>query len=727
MSNPPVPEKMSAIKLALLAKQTRAKTAEILNAEPIAIIGMGGRFPKAVSPEALWQLLIQKGDAISEVPPDRWLGADYYDPDPSVPGKMSTIQGGFLDQVDQFDPAFFGISPREAHRMDPQQRLFLEVAYEALQDAGQVDKQLAGSQTGVFVSSYHNDYGLMQQTNPEDIDSRTLTGVIHSIVPNRLSFLLNLHGPSLSIDSACSSSLVAVHLACQSLRNQECDMALAGGVSLIIAPEVMISLSQVGFLAPNGRCKTFDASADGFGRGEGCGVVVLKRLTDALAAGDHVLALIRGSAVNQDGRSNVLTAPNGLAHQDVVRRALRNAQLLPDDITYVETHGTGTVLGDPIEVEALAEVFGGPRQDGQPCVLGALKSNIGHLEAAAGIAGLIKVVLSLQHGSIPPNVHFQTLNPYISLENTPFIIPTETIAWAGGAKDRIAGVSSFGVGGTNAHVIIAEAPRLPDPKLPDDVAKRPFLLTLSAHTPEALRQRAHALADTIDSTDSTLYNLTYTTNVRTSHYTHRLAVVTHSPQELREKLKAFSNNTRQSDLISGQKIPGKRRKLGFVFSGQGSQWWGMGRDLLQQEPVFRAIIEQCDTLLQAYTGWSLLSELMAPEAQSRLDETEVAQPAIFALQIGLTALWRSWGIEPNVVVGHSVGEIAAAYIAGALTLEDAIRIAYHRSRLMQQATGTGTMAAVGLPAAEAEAVIAGYGSRFICGGHQQSHEYCLVG
>jgi acyl transferase domain-containing protein/acyl carrier protein len=710
---------ISAVKLALLAREMRSKADELkpLNAEPIAIIGMGCRFPGgANSPQAFWQLLKNGVDAISETPADRWDVNAYYDPDPAVPGKMTTRWGGFLDQVDQFDPGFFGISPREALRMDPQQRLFLEVAHEALEDAGQVREQLAGSQTGVFVASYHNDYGHLQYADLAQIDAYTSTGTAHSIVANRLSYLLNLQGPSIAVDTACSSSLVAIHLACQSLRSEESSLALAGGVSLILSPEVTISLSNWGFMAPDGRCKTFDAGANGFVRGEGCGVVILKRLADALADGDNIRAVIRGSAVNQDGRTNVLTAPNGLAQQAVIRQALDNAGITPDQISYVEAHGTGTSLGDPIEVEALAEVIG-TRPADEPCVLGSVKTNIGHLEAAAGIAGLIKLVLSLQHECIPPHLHFTALNPHISLKCMPFVIPTQIVPWSSSSKRRYAGVSSFGFGGTNAHVIVEEAPQLP--VMPEaEAATGPYLLPLSAHSPEALQALAQAYYEFLTGGDASggefktsLADMCYTASARRSHHNYRLALVAQSYQEFGEQLSAFLQGEAKPPVVTGRKSGGERAKPVFVFSGQGPQWWAMGRELLAQEPAFRATIEQCDELFRRYAEWSLLAELMATEEQSRLDQTEIAQPALFALQAGLAALWRSWSILPGAVVGHSIGEIAAAHTAGVLSLEDAVRITFHRGRLMQQATGLGKMAAVEVPVAEAERLIAPYGSR----------------
>jgi acyl transferase domain-containing protein/acyl carrier protein len=698
---------MSAVKLALLAQQMRSESESIgfLNSEPIAIVGIGCRFPGgANSPDDYWQILKNGTDAIVEVPADRWDIDAFYDPNPSAAGKMNTRWGGFLSRIDQFDSAFFGIAPREAARMDPQQRLLLEVAWEALEDAGQTREGLAGSQTGVFVAVYHSDYAQLQIANPEYIDAYTSLGTAHSIAANRISYLLNLQGPSVTVDTACSASLVAVHLACQSLRNQECSLAIAGGASLIISPEVTISLSKWGFMAPDGRCKTFDSSANGFVRGEGCGVVVLKRLSDALADGDLILAIIRGTAVNQDGRSAGITAPNGLAQQAVIRQALKNALVTPAQVSYIEAHGTGTSLGDPIEIEALAEVYGQSRE----CLVGSVKTNIGHLEAAAGVAGLIKVVLAMRHRLIPPHLHFKELNPHISPANMPFVIPAKLRPWPALADRLLAGVSSFGFGGTNAHVILEEAPQLP---AADEIDDRTLLLPLSAQAPAALEALAKRYIDFLTAEAAPLNDVCYTASARRSHYDHRLAVAGRSREEFVERLQSFLQGETRSGLAAGRRASGSRAKPVFVFSGQGPQWAGMGRQLLECEPVFREVVTRCDELLRQYVNWSLLDELKADEAHSRLAETEIAQPAIFAIQAGLAALWRSWGIEPGAVVGHSVGEVAAAHVAGVLTLEEAVRVVYHRSRLMQEATGLGKMASVELPLAEAERVVAGYANR----------------
>jgi acyl transferase domain-containing protein/acyl carrier protein len=609
---------------------------------------------------------------------------------------MSTRWGGFLPGLDRFEPSFFGISPREAATLDPQQRLFLEVACEALEDAGQLAPRLAGSRTGVYVGTHTNDYSWMLFCDASALDAYSSTGTAHSIVANRLSYVLDLRGPSVAIDTACSASLVAVHLASQGLRNRECDLALAGGVNLLLSPLWSVALSKLGMLSPDGRCKAFDARANGIVRSEGCGVIVLKRLADALADGDHVWALIRGSATNQDGRTNGLTAPNGLAQQAVVRQALADAGVEPAEIGLVEAHGTGTPLGDPIEVEALAAVLGNSGE--RPCLLGSAKTSIGHLEAAAGIAGLIKVVLSLHHEAVPGLVHFHELNPHINLAGTRLAIPRALQPWPRGASRRCGGVSAFGFGGSNAHVVLEEAPA--DVAAMAPPARRPHLLVLSARGPEGLRSLARSYQEWLADPDRDveLGSVCASAAIRRVHYPHRLAVVGASREELVARL---TEMTEAFPPVPTAAPAG----LAFVFSGQGTQWPAMARELLAGEPAFRRLVEACDGLIRAEAGWSLL-EVLETSDEARLRRTEFAQPAIFAVEVGLAALLASWGIVPVAVAGHSVGEIAAAHVAGALTLADATRIVLHRARLMQGAEGRGRMVSVELPEAEAMRAIA---------------------
>ncbi|MGH2355887.1 MAG: type I polyketide synthase, partial [Chloroflexota bacterium] len=548
--------------------------------------------------------------------------------------------GGFLEGPDRFDAEFFEVSPREAAAMDPQQRLFLEVAWQALEQAGQTRERLAGSRTGVFAGACIADYARLQLSRKERLDAYTLSGAADSIIANRLSYWLDLRGPSVAVDTACSSSLVVVHLACQSLRTGDSDLAIAGGVNWILAPDVTRTLESWGMLSPDHRLCAFDARANGFVRGEGCGVVVLKRLADAVADRDPVLAVIRGSAVNQDGRSNGLTAPNPAAQVDVIRRALAQAGLEPDDITYVEGHGTGTALGDPIEIDALCQVFRSgpsPARRGSPCWLGAVKANLGHLEAAAGVAGLIKTVLALRHRVIPGQVHFDRWNDAVRDAHAPFEITTAPVTWQTDGRSRCAGVSAFGFGGTNAHVVLEEFAAAAEPS---DVRDGDWLLALSAQSPQALREVAGRYRDFLADqapatgrqplTDATLAggslgDICYTAAVRRTHHSHRIAVVAPTAAEMGRKLDGLLR-----DRFEGVKAATRRSGVLFVYSGQGTQWAGMGRDLLAAEPAGRAVIEQCAALIERHGGWSLARELTAPEPVSRLHRTEFAQPAIFA-------------------------------------------------------------------------------------------------
>lgn len=694
---------------ALRELRTRLEAVESARREPIAIIGMGCRFPGgADSPEAFWRLLRDGVDAVTEVGRDRWPAEELYDPNPDAPGKAATRWGALLERLDLFDADFFGISPVEARRMDPQQRLLLEATYEALEDAGQPLERWVGGRVGVFVGvhSHSNDYTWKQLRDLELIGMHTATGTAHSIIANRLSYCFDWVGPSLVVETACSSSLVAVHLAVRSLRAGESDMAVAGGVNLVLTPEATVAFTKLHMMASDGRCKTFDSRADGFVRGEGCGVVVLKRLSDALADGDPILALIVGSAVNQDGATNGLTAPSGRSQVAVVRDALEDGGVDPARVTYVETHGTGTALGDPIEVEALAEVLG--RVEGPPCVLGSVKTNIGHLEGAAGIAGLIKVVLALQHGEIPKNLHFRELNPHIELEGTRLELATSPRPWPVGTG-RYAGVSSFGFGGTNAHVVLCEAPVAAGSggeigEAGAAEAPGPLVLPISARSAAALRDSVSRWAEFLSETDAAFPDICRSAALRRTHHEHRLAVVAESASAAAERLREFAAGQAVAEVVVGWASPGGRPGLVFVFTGQGQQWVGMGRDLLESEPVFRSALEACDAEFRPLAGRSLLDDLAADA--SWLERTDVAQPALFALQVALAELWKSWGIVPDAVVGHSLGEVAAAHVAGALSLSDAIRIVFLRGRLMHQSAGRGRMVAVALSAGEAAKVVA---------------------
>ncbi|MBT8226482.1 MAG: acyltransferase domain-containing protein, partial [Dactylosporangium sp.] len=674
-------------------------------AEPIAIIGIGCRFPGgADDPQSFWQLLCEGRDAVTEVPADRWTAADFLDDDPAVPGKTVTRWGGFVDTVDAFDPPFFGISPREAARMDPQQRLLAEVAWEALEDAGVAAERLAGSPTGVFVGIATSDYAHLQLQDFTRIDAFTGTGNAFSIAANRLSYLLDLRGPSMAVDTACSSSLVTVYQACQSLAQGDCSVALAGGVNLILSPALSINFSKAGAMAPDGRCKAFDSRADGYVRAEGAGIVVLKPLAAALSDGDRIYATILGGAVNQDGRTNGLMAPNPHAQEAVLRAAYTRAGIAPDLVRYVEAHGTGTLLGDPIEAKALGAVVGAGRDRSEPCQIGSVKSNLGHLEAAAGIAGLIKVALMVRNRMIPPSLHYQRPNPHIPFPELALAVADSLRPWPESAEPALAGVSSFGFGGTNAHLVVREAPQ---PAEPGDDAALAHVLTISAHSDQALRDlvaRYEARLARPDS-DLTPASLCRAAAVRRVHHDHRLACVGGSLGELREGLGAFAREQESPGLSPGGRRIARHPTVTFVFSGQGPRWWPLGSELLDAEPVFREVIERADTVLRRHVDWSLLEQLTADPDASHLADTAVGQPALCAVQIALAALWRSWGIEPAAVVGHSVGEVAAACVTGALDLEEALLVAFHRGRVIRSAVGGGRMAVVGLSSEQTRQVL----------------------
>ena len=572
--------------------------------EPIAIVGMACRFPGgANTPEKYWQLLRDGVLAITEIPPQRWSIDAYYDPDPNVPGKMYTRYGGFIDTVDQFDPQFFGISPREAIDMDPQQRLLLEVSYTALERAGQSPQELNGSRTGVFIGISFDDYAKFSLNSGDltRIDAYSSLGNTRSIAVGRLSYVLGLQGPTMQLDTTCSSSLLAVHLACQSLRSGESNLALAGGVSLMLSPEPMIGFCKLKALAADGRCKTFDAKADGYVRGEGCGIVVLKRLSDAIANGDRILALIRGSAVNHDGQSNGLTAPNGSAQEAVIRQAIANAQVKASQIQYLETHGTGTALGDPIEVLALGKVLSEGRSKDNLLRIGSVKTNIGHLEAAAGVASLIKVVLALQYKHIPPHLHLQEPNPYIPWEKLPIAVPNQLTFWDAKAGQRLAGISSFGMSGTNVHMILSEGTKNSEFRIRNSELLHPHLLTLSAKTPEALQELVINYEQYLTA-NPTLFiaDVCFTANTGRSHFEHRLAMFVSSIAEARQKLANTAKN--DINIFTGIASTRQHPKIAFLFTGQGSQYVNMGRELYETEAVFTRQIDHCCELLIPYLG-----------------------------------------------------------------------------------------------------------------------------
>ncbi|WP_204807918.1 type I polyketide synthase [Mycobacterium riyadhense] len=671
-------------------------------AEPIAVVGIGCRMPGNVfGPESFWDLLVEGRDTVGEVPADRWDADAYYDPDPQAPGRMTTKWGAFIDDVAGFDADFFGITPREAAAMDPQHRLLLEVAWEALEHAGLPPDSLNGTQTAAIMGLSTFDYTIVNIERRAEIDAYLSTGTPHSAAVGRISYLLGLRGPAMAVDTACSSSLVAVHLGCQSLRLRESDVALAGGVQLSLSPFTSIAVSKWTALSPTGRSKAFDATADGFARGEGCGVVVLKRLSDATRDGDRVLAVIRGSAINQDGRSNGMTAPNALAQREVINAALRQADITADSVRYVETHGTGTILGDPIEFEALASSYG--RGDGS-CALGAVKTNIGHLEAAAGVAGLIKAILAVGHGYIPRNLHFTRWNPAIDPSATRLFVPIEGTPWPAQAGPRRAAVSSFGMSGTNSHVVIEQAP---DPA-PAQRGPEPAVSTLvvSGKAPQRVAAAATALADWLDGPGAkvALADVAQTLSQHRARHAKFATVVARDRAHAVAGLRSVAAGRSAPGVVGCQDgAPG--RGTVFVYSGRGSQWAGMGRRLLADEPAFAQAVADLEPDFLAQAGFSFHDVIAGGK---ELVGIEQIQLGLIGMQLALTALWRSYGVQPDLVIGHSMGEVAASVVAGALTPAEGLRVTAIRSRLMAPLSGQGGMALLELDAAATEALIADY-------------------
>lgn len=676
-------------------------------ADPIAIVGIGCRFAGGVdSPDALWRLLERGGNAIREVPPERWAADDFYDPQPGVPGRTVSRWGGFLDSIGGFDTASFGITQYEAEAMDPQHRLLVEMSWEALEHAGIPPGSLAGSHTGVYFGIAHHDY-LLRTMDDRLIDNPyVMTGNAHSVGAGRVSYLLGLHGPALAVDTACSSGLLSVHLACQSLRAGESDLALAGAAMLMLGPEVGVLFSQWSMLSPNGRCAAFDAAADGFVRSEGSAVVALQRLTDAVRDGRRILAVIRGSAANQDGRSDNMVVPSSTAQEDVQRRALRAAGADPARVGLLEAHGPGTPTGDPVEVRALAAVYGAGEW---PCALGSVKTNIGHTESVSGLAGLIKAVMALRHGRVPANLHFNEWNPDISVDGTRLYVPTELTPWpVNDGEPRVAAVSSYGFSGTNVHVIVEQAPETGGGagRATPMAAQRTRPYLVSASTPQALADTAGRLARWLAEQGSSvpLNDVAFTLARGREHRNERLVALASSRRELIDQLESAAAGTGEGAVSGSAGAHGGATV--WVFSGQGSQWAGMGRVLLETEPAFAAMIDRLEPLIARESGFSVRAELVSDQTVTGIERI---QPTIFAMQVALAAAWRAHGVEPAAVIGHSLGEVAAAVVAGVLSLDDGAKVICRRSALVTRIAGLGTMATVELSHQQVEAELAAAG------------------
>nr|AGZ05273.1 McyD [Nostoc sp. 152] len=655
--------------------------------DPIVIVGMACRFPGGADDlKSFWQLLEQGKDAVREIPGDRWDMKAWYHPDPNTPGKIYSPYGAFLEKIDQFDAEFFGILPREAVAIDPQQRLLLETTWQALESAGQNPQQLRNSQTGVFVGAMTQDYAQLSYA-PEAINAYTGSGTSVSVAAGRLSYVLGLQGPSMTVDTACSSSLVAVHLACNALRNGECDIAIAGGVNVILTPVISLIESRAQMLAPDGRCKTFDASANGMVRGEGCGIIVLKRLSQAVKNGDRILARVYSTAVNHDGPSSGLTVPNGDAQEKLLHQALNTAKLKPEQIDFIEAHGTGTAIGDPIELESMAAVFGN-RPQNRPLIIGSVKTNLGHLEGAAGIAGLIKTVLALQHHKIPPHLHFEKPNPRFDWSSHIFEVPVHGKNWHPSERERIAGVSSFGFSGTNAHVIVGEIAS----NFSQQSEHQLYLLPLSARSEKSLKELAKNYQSALNESVN-LADACFTASTGRANFRHRLCILADSITTAEKALTDFQKGEDSEHIIT-QIASETQPNIALLFSGQGSQYSGMGQTLYNKEPVFKNTLDICDQILQPILGASLLDLIFEVSNSDLLEQTQITQPALFSLEYALAKLWQSWGIQPSALLGHSIGEYVAACLAGVFSLEDALQLVSQRGRLMGELPHNGAMVAI---------------------------------
>ncbi len=695
----------------------------------IAIIGIACRFPGADDYNQFWKNLENGVNSISEIPPQRWEIEKHYSPIPNQPNKTISKWGGLVKGIDEFDAEFFSISPREAGKVDPQQRIMLELSWSCIEDAGYSPSQFSGKDVGVFMGACNYDSILLMNQNQENVEGHSGTGTWTCMIPNRISSFFNFHGPSIPIDTACSSSLVAIHYALKSLKESECEIALVGGISVLFTSTTYIQMSQLGMLSPTGQCRTFSSDADGYVRGEGAGVVLLKPLAKAIEDGDRIYAVIQGSAINHGGKARTITSPNVYSQAQVIRAAYTNANISPNTVSYIESHGTGTPLGDPIEINALKRAYrqlyqqyGVGKTEKSYCGIGAVKSNIGHLEGASGIAGFIKVLLAMKHKKLPQIVNFKELNPRISLKDTPFYLIEENQEWerlkneSGEEIPRRAGLSSFGIGGVNAHIVLEEPPEEVKNQKSEDGLERPQqILTLSAQTEKALKELAAKYQTYLQSTtEVSLQDICFSANTGRTHFTEKLAILAESNTDLQQKLADFLQGNETKGVFAGNS---DSQSVAFLFTGQGSQYVEMGRQLYDTEPTFRKAIDQCSEILEKYLEVSLLDVLYPSlatkkeEVSSLIDQTAYTQPAIFALEYALAKLWESWGIKPDVVMGHSVGEYVAATVAGIFSLEDGLKLISARGRLMQQLPSGGEMVAVMASESKVESIISPYADK----------------
>ena len=692
-----------------LKQELEQEKSKQLNREAIAVVGIGCRYPGGIHDlDSFWDLLENKRDASGEMPNTRWDVEKLYDPNRDQLGKMYTKRGSFIDDLDLFDNQYFNISNREALIMDPQQRLLLEVTYEALDHAGLCLTDLNESNTSVYIGCTSDGYEQrhIKSFDTSKIDPYSITGYFRTALAGRISYLLGLRGPNVAVDTGCSASLVAIHLACQSLNLRESDIAIAGGVNTLLSPEHFIALSTMNALSVDGRCHTFDAAADGFGRGDGCGVLVLKRLSDAERDKDRIWAVIKGTAINQDGKSNGFTAPNMSAQVDVIQTALKQAGMHPDDIDLVESHGTGTPIGDPIEIEGLQNAYSKKKKN-SPLYVGALKSNFGHTEGAAGVAGVIKSILAFQHKKIPANLHFNAPSPYIDWEGANITIPTELTDWVTDGRPRAAGVNSFGISGTNSHVIVQEYTGKQELKGSETKGNQIFYLPVSARTPKALSEYALRMSSFLSqSGDDALVEICRNAVYRKTHYEYRALAVGRDRLQLIEQLNAIANQ--YAEGTGAPALSADECKTVFVFPGQGAQWIGMAQGMFASDEGFRSVLSLCDEKIKARWGWSVLEELFKDAEHSSFSQIEIIQPLLCVIEIAIAETWIKRRLRPDAVIGHSMGEVAAAYISGILDLEDALNVICTRSQLMKQKSGLGAMALVELSASDIKPYLEAY-------------------